>query len=311
MPRIFILVGGFMTNQLKEEAFIIKRTTIWTMILNLFLFIMKVLAGIFGNSTAIISDAVNSAGDVGTAFFVMITGKLSRKENDDDHQYGHEKYESVVSVFLGIAIIITVVEIAKAAIRTIYDFIFLDVPIEKPTYIALIAAVLTIVIKEGMYQFTIRASKKANSPSLNAMAWDHRGDVLSALGVVIGIGGAMLGVVVLEPIASLVICIFILIVAIRIIKVGVSQVVDQAADDVTIDEIIAVVASQKGVIAIDDLKTRIFGAKLYVDIEIAVNPEISLQLAHEIAEKLHDDIEAKIKNVKHCMVHVNPSEQKH
>ncbi len=299
-----------MINQLKTEALIIKKTTIWTMLLNLFLFIMKVIAGIIGNSTAIISDAVNSAGDVGTAFFVMITGKFSRKENDDDHQYGHEKYESMVSVFLGVAIIITVIEIAKAAISTIYGYIFLDIPIEKPTYIALIAAVLTIVIKEAMYQFTVRASKKANSPSLNAMAWDHRGDVLSALGVVIGIGGAMLGVVVLEPIASLVICIFILIVAIRIIKVGVSQVVDQAADTETIDEIIAVVASQKGVIAIDDLKTRIFGAKLYVDIEIAVNPEISLQLAHEIAEKLHDEIEAKIKNVKHCMVHVNPLEQK-
>lgn len=310
MPRIFNLFGGFMINQLKTEALIIKKTTIWTMLLNLFLFIMKVIAGIIGNSTAIISDAVNSAGDVGTAFFVMITGKFSRKENDDDHQYGHEKYESMVSVFLGVAIIITVIEIAKAAISTIYGYIFLDIPIEKPTYIALIAAVLTIVIKEAMYQFTVRASKKANSPSLNAMAWDHRGDVLSALGVVIGIGGAMLGVVVLEPIASLVICIFILIVAIRIIKVGVSQVVDQAADTETIDEIIAVVASQKGVIAIDDLKTRIFGAKLYVDIEIAVNPEISLQLAHEIAEKLHDEIEAKIKNVKHCMVHVNPLEQK-
>lgn len=300
-----------MPNQLKNEAKIIKKTTAWTMFLNFILLVMKIIAGILGKSTALISDAVNSAGDVGTAFFVMITGKYSRKENDDDHQYGHEKYESMVSVFLGVALIITAIEIAKAAIKTIYDYIALGVPIEEPTYLALIAAVLTIVIKEGMYHFTKRASKKANAPSLDAMAWDHRSDELSAFGVVIGIGGAMLGIVVLEPIASLVICLFILIVAIKIIKVGVSQVVDQAADAQTIDSIKEVVNSQAGVLAIDDLKTRIFGAKLYVDIEISVNPEISLQLAHEIAEKLHDEIELKIKNVKHCMVHVNPAGHSH
>lgn len=311
MPRIFNLLGGIMPTQLQNEALIIKKTTAWTMFLNFILLVIKIIAGIIGRSTALISDAVNSAGDVGTAFFVMITGKMSRKENDDDHQYGHEKYESMVSVFLGVALIITVIEIAKSAIKTIYDYIALGIPIEKPTFLALIAAVLTIVIKEGMYQFTRIASKKANSPSLNAMAWDHRSDELSALGVVVGIGGAMLGVVVLEPIASLIICILILKVAIKIIKVGVSQVVDQAADAETIEEIKNVVNNQEGVLALDDLKTRIFGAKLYVDIEISVDPKISLQLAHEIAEKLHDEIELKIKNVKHCMVHVNPAGHLH
>ncbi|PKK97628.1 MAG: hypothetical protein CVV56_05510 [Tenericutes bacterium HGW-Tenericutes-1] len=311
MPRIFNLLGGIMPNQLKKEALIIKKTTAWTMFLNFILLVMKLIAGIFGKSTALISDAVNSAGDVGTAFFVMITGKMSRKDNDDDHQYGHEKYESMVSVFLGVALIITVIEIAKSAIKTIYDYFALGVPIEKPTILALFAAVLTIVIKEGMYQFTKVASKKANSPSLNAMAWDHRSDEFSAFGVVIGIGGAMLGIVVLEPIASLVICVLILKVAIKIIKVGISQVVDQAADVETIEEIKNVVSSQEGVLALDDLKTRIFGAKLYVDIEIAVDSELSLKLAHEIAEKVHDEIEAKIENVKHCMVHVNPAGHSH
>lgn len=308
MARIFnFILEESDVNQLKKEAKIIKKTMVWTMGLNAFLLVMKIIAGIFGKSTAIISDAVNSGGDVATAFFVMIAGKYSRKDVDNDHQYGHEKYESMVSVFLGVALILSAIEIAKVAIRTIYDYVRFDVPIEKPTYIALIAAVLTIVIKEMMYRFTIRNAIKANAPSLKAMAWDHRGDQLSALGVVIGVGGSMLGVVVLEPVASLVICTFILILAFRIIKTGVSQVVDQAADNDTVDQIKKIINQQDGILCLDDLKTRIFGAKLYVDIEISLDPNMTLVQSHSIAEKLHDDIEKQIQNVKHCMVHVNPA----
>jgi len=296
-----------MVNQLKKEAKIIKKTMIWTMILNLFLFLMKIIVGVIGKSTAIISDAVNSGGDVATAFFVMIAGKYSRKDIDEDHQYGHEKYESMVSVFLGFALILSALEIAKVAIKTIYNYVINDVPIEKPTFIVLIAAVLTIVVKEAMYHFTKHAAKKAMAPSLDALAWDHRGDQLSALGVVIGVGGAMLGVVILEPIASLIICAFILILAFRIIKTSVSQVVDQAADNETVEQIKQIIGQQKDILCIDELKTRIFGAKLYVDIEISVDPNISLIQSHSIAEKLHEDIEKEIQNVKHCMVHVNPA----
>ena len=293
-------------TQLEIEAKIIKKTTIWTMILNTFLMLLKITAGIIGRSTAIISDALNSAGDVGTAFVVMITGKLSRKEIDEDHQYGHEKYESMVSVFLGVALIVSALEIAKLAATKIYEYLFMDIPIEKPTYIVLIAALMTILIKESMYQFTKHNAKTANSPSLSAMAWDHRSDELSALGVIIGVGGAMLGVVILEPVASLVICVFIFALGFRIIKVGFTQVVDQAADKETIEAIKAVVSGIEGVKALDILKTRIFGAKLFVDIEISVDPDLSVGEAHDIAELLHDEIEAKIPNVKHCMVHVNP-----
>jgi len=294
-----------MTN-LVAEAKIIQKTSIWTMFLNLFLMLMKIAAGIIGRSTAIISDALNSAGDVGTAFVVLITGKFSRKADDEDHQYGHEKYESMVSVFLGVALIVTVLEIAKTAVSQIYGYFFEGLTIEKPGFVALFAAVATIVIKETMYQFTKRSAKKANSPSLNAMAWDHRSDELSALGVIIGIGGAMLGIVVLEPIASLIICFFILNVAFRIIKVGFSQVVDQAADASVIEAIKEIVSLDPDIKSLDDLKTRIFGAKLYVDMEIAVTPTLSVKNGHAIAERLHDAIEELVPNVKHCMIHVNP-----
>jgi len=141
------------------------------------------------------------------------------------------------------------------------------------------------------------------------MAWDHRSDELSSLGVIIGVGGAMLGVVILEPVASLVICVSIFALGFRIIKVGFTQVVDQAADKDTIEAIRTVVSGIEGIKALDILKTRIFGAKLFVDIEISVDPDLSVGEAHDIAESLHDEIEAKIPNVKHCMVHVNPADK--
>jgi cation diffusion facilitator family transporter len=296
-------------NQLKKEAMIIKKTTIWTMILNLFLMIMKITAGIIGRSTAIISDALNSAGDVGTAFVVMLAGKYSRKERDEEHPYGHEKFESMVSVFLGLALIVSAFEIGKAAVMNIYGFAFEGLSLEKPTIVALIAAIMTIFIKELMYHFTKRNAKVANSPSLSAMAWDHRSDQFSALGVVVGVGGAMLGIAVLEPIASVLICFMILFLGIRIIKVGISQVVDQATDPLTLEDIRKLVLDEPGVESLDDLKTRIFGAKLFVDLEIGIRSDLSVQEAHDIAQKLHDTIEEKIPNVKHCMVHVNPSIQ--
>ncbi len=296
-------------DTLQKESQVIKKTMIWNMILNFFLMVMKITAGIIGSSTAIISDAVNSAGDVGTAFFVMIAGKFSRKEHDKEHPYGHEKFESMASLLLGVAMIVTAFEIGKASVTTMIDYLANGVPIKQPTVIALIGAIMTIIVKEVMFQATNRASKKASAPSLHAMAMDHRSDQLSALGVVIGIGGAMLGIVILEPIASLIICLMIFSVAISIIRTGITQVVDQAATPDVVEAIRNVALSEDGVMAVDDLKTRIFGAKIYVDIEIAVNPNLSVCEAHDIAEKVHDHIELEMPNIKHCMVHVNPFDE--
>ncbi|MFH0993050.1 MAG: cation diffusion facilitator family transporter [bacterium] len=290
----------------QTEKRIIRKTTIWTTLLNFFLAVMKIIAGIVGKSTAILSDAVNSAGDVATSIAVMISGAFARKEKDADHQYGHEKYESMASVFIGVALIITAFEIGKAAVTSIYGFLFLGETIAEPGIIALVAAILTIAIKESMYIFTKRAAKSAASPALNAMAWDHRSDEFSALGVVIGIVGARLGVTILEPIASIIICFLIIRVAFKIINTGLSQVVDQAADEQTVEMIKALVLGHEGVVRIDELKTRMFGLKLYVDLEIAVAHHLSLSEAHRIAEEIHDSIEAKIPDIKHCMIHVNP-----
>lgn len=291
----------------QNEKRIIRKTTILTTILNALLAIVKILAGVFGRSTALISDAVNSIGDVATAIAAAFAAVFARKAQDADHPYGHEKYESMASVFIGVALIISAIEIGKAAVSSIYDFLFVPgTEIAAPSAVALIAAGATILVKETMYRFTRAAARKAASPALEAMALDHRSDEFSAGGVIVGILGAMLGLTVLEPVASLLICLLIVRTAFLIIKTGFSQVVDQAADPVTVKRLEEIVNAHPGVVGIDEMKTRMFGLKLYVDLEIRVKNDLSVGEAHDIAEAIHDRIEDEVADVKHIMIHVNP-----
>jgi cation diffusion facilitator family transporter len=293
-------------DRLAKERRIIAKTSLWTIILNFLLAVMKVITGILGNSTALISDAINSTSDVLTTVVVWISGKFSRKEIDDDHPYGHEKYESMISVFLGFVLIITAFEIAKQSGGAVINYLFYGNEITPPTAVALIAAALTIVIKQIMFVYTKKNAKKASSPALMAMSLDHRSDQFAAFGVMIGVGGAMLGVAILEPIASLVICVLIVKMAFRIIKIGFAQVVDQAADEESRTKIMKIATNFEGVVRLDDIKTRMFGLRMFVDLEIAVDHTLLMTDAHAIAQRLHDQIEASLPDVKHCMIHVNP-----
>ncbi len=293
---------------LAEEKRIIAKTSVWTLIFNAFLAGIKICAGIIGHSGAIISDAINSLSDVVSNLTVMIVGKFSRKEKDARHPYGHEKFDSMVSVIVGIFIMVTAFEILKDASFRLYDHFVYQKTIPEPGLFALIVALATIVIKGVMYRLTIKGSKNAKSQALAAIAMDNRSDAFASLGAAIGIGGAMLGVRFLEPAASIVISLFIARLGYRIIKEGFGQVVDQAAPDDEIEKIRAIVSSVAGVVRIDDLKTRMFGMKLYVDIEIAVSSAITLSKAHAISHLVHDAIEDGMPEVKHCMVHVNPDD---
>lgn len=293
-----------------NEAQIIIKTTTKIIILNAFLAVIKIFAGIFGKSSALISDAVNSISDIMTNIVVMVSGKFSHKGRDEDHPYGHEKFDAMVSVLLGVAIIITAFEIGKRAVITLFDFIVYGTDIEEPAFVALAVALATIVIKEFMYHFTKRAAKKAHSSSLNAQALDHRSDELASFGAFVGIGGSMIGLHFLEPIASLFITFFVARVGYNIIKEGIAQVVDQAAEPEMIEEIKQIIYSHPEVIQIDEMRTRQFGMKLYVDLEIQVDRNLTLCEAHTIAEAIHDHVESEMENVLHCMIHVNPSGKK-
>ena len=179
--------------------------------------------------------------------------------------------------------------------------------VAAPGTLALAAAVVSILVKEGMYWYTIIAARKINSVSLKAEAWHHRSDAFSSVGSLIGIAGARMGFAVLDPIASIVICIFIIKIAVDIFLETVDKMVDKSCDDSIIQNMEQEIKNVQGVIDIDDIKTRQFGAKMYVDVEIQVDGELSLKNAHTIAEDVHATIERSDENIKHCMVHVNPS----
>ena len=294
-----------MTDNSEKIAMRVSRNSIYG---NLLISIAKFLAGVIGHSSAMISDAIHSASDVFSTIVVMIGVKIGGKESDKNHQYGHERLESVASLILALTLAVTGCGIGYGGLKTIIAGSE-GASIQVPTALPLAAAILSIVAKEGMYWYTMRAAVQINSGALKADAWHHRSDALSSVGSLVGIGGAMLGYPILDPIASVIICVFILKAAFDIFRDAIGKMTDEACDERMVEAVKALVVRQQGVLALDDIKTRMFGNKAYVDIEIAVDGNLLLKEAHNIAEKVHDEVEHNFPEVKHCMVHVNPYEK--
>ncbi len=271
---------------------------------NLILSAGKLLAGIFANSGAMISDAVHSASDVLSTFIVMIGVNIAGKQADEQHRYGHERFESVASVTLALILLETGLLIGWKGLKTIFSGSYDD--LAAPGALALAAAVVSIVVKEWMYWYTRAAAKKIGSDALMADAWHHRSDSLSSIGALVGIAFAMGGFPIMDSVASVVICLFIVKAAVDIFRDAVDKMVDRSCDQETLEKMSALILSQPGVLGLDLLQTRLFGAKIYVDAEIAVQADLPLQKAHAIAEEVHDRMEEEFPMVKHCMVHVNP-----
>ena len=296
-----------MKNNITENDFqkIANKVSIITIIGNIVLSIIKLLAGIIAHSNAMISDAIHSASDVFSTFVVIIGIKLSSKQPDKEHPYGHERLECVAAIILAMVLFITGLGIGIEALKNILHGNYSDLQI--PGILALIAAIISIVSKEGMYWYTRYYAKKIDSSALMADAWHHRSDAFSSIGALIGIGGARLGFPIMDSIASMVIFIFIVNVAFQIFKDAMDKMVDHSCDDETEKQIYDCVMKNENVMGIDVLQTRIFGNKIYVDVEIQVNASYTLQVAHNIAEAVHEDIEENFPKVKHIMVHVNPA----
>lgn len=287
-----------------NETHLAMRVSVISVIVNLVLSAFKLLAGIFANSGAMISDAVHSASDVFSTFIVMIGVTISGKKADKEHPYGHERMECVAAVVLAVILFATGLGIGWSGIQKIF-FMNSD-SLEVPGMLALIAALVSIVTKEWMYWFTKFTADKIRSDALRADAWHHRSDALSSIGALIGIGGARLGFPVLDPIASVVICLFILKAAIDVFRDAVDKMVDKSCDEKTMEEMRQVICKQNGVLGISSLQTRMFGSRIYVDAEIEADGSLTLVQAHDIAEEVHQAIEDSFQDVKHCMVHVNP-----
>lgn len=296
------------TNQTAKnnhDKKIAMRVSIVTVIGNVVLSLFKLLAGILGNSGAMVSDAIHSASDVFTTFIVMIGFHLAFKGSDKEHPYGHERLECVASLLLAVLLFTIGIGIGIRGMAKIINGNNEEILV--PKNIALIAALISIFFKEWMYRYTRLAAKRINSGALMADAWHHRSDAFSSIGALIGIIGAKLGFPLLDTIASVVICVFICKVAIDIFKDSLNKMLDKSCDPKIEEKIRTLIFEQEGVIDINNLKTRLFGSKIYVDVEIEADGQKSLHETHEIAQKVHDAIEDEFNEVKHCMVHVNPN----
>jgi cation diffusion facilitator family transporter len=288
----------------KTNEQIAMRVSRNNIIFNLLLAVFGLAAGLLAHSVAMVSDAVNTIADIFSTIIVMIGIKLANRKPDKEHPYGHERFECVTAMILAAILLATGIGIGWNGIHKVVTGTVGG--LEVPGLLALIAALVSVVVKESIVWYTRKNAKKIDSSVLMADAWHYRSDTLSSAGTAVGILGARLGLPILDPLVCLIICLLILKSAIYIFRDAVSKMTDKACDEQTVDKMHAVILAQESIVGIDLLKTRLFGDKIYVDVEICTDGSVSLDKAHNTAQCVHDVIEKDFPKVKHCMVHVNP-----
>ncbi|MCI9075586.1 MAG: cation transporter [Dorea sp.] len=289
-----------MENNFEKTAI---RVSLVSVVWNLVLSVFKLFAGIIARSGAMVSDAVHSASDVFSSVVVMAGVKMASKESDKEHPFGHERLECVAAIVLSTVLVATGLGIGYTAVMKLIRGEYVTA---VPGRLALVAAVVSIAVKEAMFWYTRYYAKKIDSGALMADAWHHRSDSLSSVGALIGIGGAIIGYPVMEPIASIVICVFIEKAAFDIFKDAIDKMVDKSCDEQMETELRECAMGILGVLQVDLLRTRMFGNKIYVEMEIGADKNLSLGESHAIAEQVHDAIEAGWPKIKHILIHVNP-----
>ena len=297
--------GGVPSKAGIDESAIIRRISLVGIVGNVALSAFKLFAGIAGRSGAMVSDAVHSLSDVFATFIAFLGVRLSKKAADKEHPYGHERFECVASLLLGVILLVTGIGIGKAGLEEIFAGSHEDLAV--PSTIALVAAIVSIVSKEAMYHYTRHYAKVLDSPAFMADAWHHRSDAFSSVGSLIGILGAMLGSSVTDSIASVVICLFILKVSYDVLKDAIAKMLDTSCGEDYEEALSAYIAAQEDVVQVDMLHSRMFGNKTYIELELQVDGSLPLREAHAIAERIHDNVEAHFLEIKHITIHLNPS----
>lgn len=278
------------------------RVSIITLVSNITLCIIKLTGGILSGSSALISDGINSASDVLSTLLVLLGISLSSKKSDKDHAYGHERLECIIAIILAVLIFGSGLLAGYSAIEKLKA----REALTSPSILAIIAALVSILIKLVLYFYASRVGKKINSSVIMASALDHKSDVIGTSGTLAALIGAKAGLAILDPIASLLICLFVCRTGITIFKDATERLTDKACSPEKEEQIRSIILQTEGVKRIDVLQTRLFGSRIYVDTEISADPKLPLEQSHAIAEKVHLSIEQSDPEIKHCMVHVNP-----
>ncbi len=272
---------------------------------NIALSAFKLVAGVAGNSAAMISDAVHSLSDVFATAIAFAGVRMAERDADAGHPYGHERLECVASLALGVILLATGLAIGGNGLDAVATRSYLNSA--SPSMIALVAAIVSIAAKEAMFWYTRHQARLINSSAFMADAWHHRSDAISSVGALIGIGAEMLGFRAGDELASIAIGVIIVKVAADVLKDAIGNMTDTPCDREEERAILTCIEGVPGVVRVDNLRTRKFGNRIYVDVEIAADGDLPLREAHAIAEAAHDAVEEAFPDVKHVMVHENPA----
>lgn len=287
----------------------IFRVTLLGSVANLLLVVFKFIAGIVGHSAAMIADAVHSLSDFVTDIIVIIFVAISGKPEDSDHSYGHGKYETLATAVIGIILFFVGVGILISGIKAIVGALQGE-PLQAPSLLALIAAVISIVVKEALYRYTVKRGKALDSSSVVANAWHHRSDALSSIGTAIGIGGAVfLGEQwrILDPIAAVVVSIFIVKVAVELIKPCIDELVERSLPEEVEQRIHALILQSPQVSSPHHLRTRRIGGYIAIEVHIRMDGQISLSEAHQVASDIERRLKAEFGEKTHIGIHMEPT----
>jgi cation diffusion facilitator family transporter len=277
-------------------------------VVNVVLLVFKFVAGILGHSAAMVADAVHSLSDFVTDVIVLVFVHISGKPEDKSHDYGHGKYETLAMTIIGMALLVVAIGIVYSGLTKIMAWIGGE-QLEAPGMLAFWAALLSIVLKETVYHYSMVKARQLHSQALEANAWHHRSDALSSIGTAVGIGGAILlgqRWTVLDPVASVIVGMFIVKVAIDLLRDGIGDLMEQSLPEEVENEMLQLVASLPGVVKPHDLRTRRIGNHYAIELHILMDGDISLHEAHEKASEVEDLLRHQYGDETHVAVHVEP-----
>ena len=274
---------------------------------NLILLLFKFVAGIWGHSSAMLADAVHSLSDFVTDVVVIVFVNISSKPKDAGHDYGHGKYETLATSIIGLALLVVGVSLFWDSLHKVFDYWVLEEPLESPGWIALMAALVSILIKELLFQITYRVGKRQNSQAVIANAWHHRSDALSSIGTTLGIGGAILlgpDWHVLDPLAAMVVSVFIVKVSLELMIPAINDLLEQSLPKEVENEILSIISENPKVKEPHNLRTRRIGNDFAIEVHIRVDGDMSVREAHALTKEIERKLYQKYGNTTHVVIHV-------
>ncbi len=296
-------------NAIQERTKSVIAVTTKGLIINFFLVLIKLVCGIFGRSSALIADAIHSLSDSVTDVFILIGFRFVDRPADSTHNYGHGKIETMITTLISLTVILAGLMILISGTKQVLTHYLGLISLDQPRWIALVAAFISIIMKEFLYHITKKAGKTHKSDALVVNAWHHRSDSLSSVAAVLGIGGAMLfgeKAIILDPLAAVVVSMFVLAVGVNMLMNSVMELLETSLNKETNRKIHKIIVSADGVINSHKLKTRKVGNYIAIDVHIEVNPYLNVLQAHEIASDVEKKLKKEYGDMSQISVHIEP-----